>query len=114
MPRSAAEMVRGLGFAALDVRDIGLGGAEDSRIAAYAQAHGLALITRDFDFSDIRNYPPASYAGIIVLRLPDDAVASQVVEVLRSFLCQSQLLPRLPGRLAVVDAQRVRFRPGLS
>jgi predicted nuclease of predicted toxin-antitoxin system len=50
MPRTAVEGVQRLGHEAVDVREIGLGGAEDKQIAAYAQQQDLALITRDFDF----------------------------------------------------------------
>ena len=113
MPRSAVESVRRLGHEALDVRDIGLGGSDDKQIAAYAKEHGLALITRDFDFSDIRNYPPTEFGGIIVLGLPDDAVAATVVKVMESFLSQPHLLSQLPGRLAIMESWRVRFRPAL-
>ena len=114
MPRSAVGAVQRLGHEAVDVREIGLGGAEDKHIAAYAQQHDLVLITRDFDFSDIRNYPPAEFAGIIVLELPDDAVAATVVKVMESFLSQPQLLSQLAGRLAIVESWRARFRPPLS
>jgi predicted nuclease of predicted toxin-antitoxin system len=113
MPRSAAGVVQRLGHEAVDVRDIGMGGAEDQQVAAYAKQHDLALITRDFDFSDVRNYPPAEFAGIIVLELPDDAVAATVVKVMESFLSQPQLLSQLTGRLAIVESWRVRFRPTL-
>ncbi len=114
MPRSAVESVRRLGHEGLDVRDIGLGGADDKQIAAHAKEHGLALITRDFDFSDVRNYTPTEFGGIIVLGLPDDAVAATVVKVLESFLSQPHLLSQLVGRLAIVESWRVRFRPALS
>lgn len=114
MPRSAAGAVQRLGHEAVDVRDVGLGGADDAQIAAYAKEHKFALITRDFDFSDVRNYPPADYAGIIVLELPDDAIAATVVKVLESLLSQPELLAHVPGRLAIVESWRVRFRPALS
>jgi predicted nuclease of predicted toxin-antitoxin system len=55
-----------------------MGGAADSRIAAYAQQNRLVLVTRDFDFADIRNYPPRQYAGLLVLELSEDAVATFV------------------------------------
>ena len=48
-------------------------------MAAHAQRNQLALITRDFDFADIRNYPPADYARIVLVKLPDDAPTAQVV-----------------------------------
>lgn len=114
MPRSAAGAVQRLGHDAVDVRDVGLGGADDAQIAVYAKEHKLALVTRDFDFSDVRNYPPADYAGIVVLQLPDDAIAATVVKVLVSFLSQPELLAHVPGRLAIVESWRVRFRPALS
>jgi predicted nuclease of predicted toxin-antitoxin system len=114
MPRSAAGAVQRLGHEAVDVRDVGLGGADDAQIAAYAKEHSYALVTRDFDFSDVRNYPPADYTGIIVLELPDDAIAATVVKVLESLLSQPELLAHVPGRLAIVESWRVRFRPALS
>ena len=111
MPRSASAAIRRLGREAVDSRDIGLGLAADKDIANYAREHGLALVTRDFDFSDIRNYPPAAFAGIIVLELPDDAVAEVVVRVMESFISEPLLLSQIAGRLAVVGPWRVRFRP---
>jgi Domain of unknown function (DUF5615) len=59
----AAELLGRYHHEAVYVRDIGMGGAADSDIAAYAQRYRLALVTRDFDFADIRNYPPTQYAG---------------------------------------------------
>lgn len=59
MPRSAAGAIQRLGHEVMDVRDLGMGLTEDRLIADYARKHSLVIITRDFDFSDIRNYPPA-------------------------------------------------------
>jgi hypothetical protein len=69
------------------------------------------LVTRDFDFADIRNYPPANYPGIIVLRVPDDATAMQVVRYLEAFVLRQDWLAQVSGRLAIVELWRVRFRP---
>lgn len=63
MPRSAAGAVQRLGHDAVDVRDVGLGGADDAQIAAYAKEHKFTLVTRDFDFSDVRNYPAVCTSG---------------------------------------------------
>lgn len=110
LPRRAADAVRQLGHDATDVRDIGLGGADDAAIAAYAQANSLAIVTRDYDFSDIRNYPPKDYAGLVVLNLPDDAVADDVIRLIKSFVGRDDLTSQLHGRLAIVSRGRVRFR----
>lgn len=57
--------------------DVGMRDAPDDIIAAYARDHHLVLVTRDFDFSDIRNYPPSLCQGIVVLKLQEDATAKQ-------------------------------------
>jgi predicted nuclease of predicted toxin-antitoxin system len=64
-----------MGHDAVDVRDMGMRSAPDEAIAAQARQNRQILITRDFDFADIRNYPPADYAGIVVLQLSEDATA---------------------------------------
>ena len=111
MPRSAVSLLRELGYVTEDVRDILPNGADDMEVANRAKLDRAILVTRDFDFADIRNYPPKEYTGIIVLELPDDAVATQVTAALKSFLEKPDLLARLPGRLAIVESWRVRFRP---
>ena len=68
LPGECAEILRDGGFEADRVADERLTGAEDSAIAVRSQAEGRVLITLDLDFANIRAYPPAEYAGIIVLR----------------------------------------------
>lgn len=111
IPRSAASLLSGLAHEVEDVRDVLSSDATDAVVAAYAKAQQAILVTRDFDFADIRNYPPSEFAGIVVLELPDDAVAAQVNRALQSFVSKPNLLARLPGRLAIVESWRVRFRP---
>ncbi len=111
MPRSSAGLLRELGHECIDVRDVLPPGAEDKVVASYAQQHKQVLVTRDFDFADIRNYPPKDFAGIIVIEVPDDAIVTQINSVLRSFVSRPELLERLFGRLAIVESWRVRFRP---
>src|SRR6266550_540466 len=111
LPLSTATRMRSLGHEVADVREIGLRTADDNLIARHARENGFCLITRDKDFGDIRNYPPANYAGIVVLNLPDDTIAPIVARVMESFLSRKEWLDRLPGRLAIVESGRVRFRP---
>jgi predicted nuclease of predicted toxin-antitoxin system len=111
LPRSSAALLQELGHEALDVRDVLPGGIDDAAIAAHAQAQQLILVTRDFDFADIRNYPPEEYSGVVVLELSDDATAKQINRTLKSFAGNAQWPARLPGRLAIVESWRVRFRP---
>ena len=70
LPRSTATVLQEIGYEAVDVRDVGLRGASDEQIAGYAKANNLCLITADGGFANIRQYPPADYAGLVVLDLP--------------------------------------------
>ncbi len=110
LPRATGDSLRKAGHDAFDVRDIGLGDAKDYDIAAYAQIHQLCLLTGDFDFADIRNYPPHLYAGIVVLTIPRNATATFILQLVDIFLQQTAVLARLPGRLAIVEPGRVRMR----
>ena len=112
VPRSAGTVLRQLGHEATDVRDAGMRDAPDDIIAAYARDNHFVLVTRDFDFADIRNYPPSLYQGIVVLKLQEDATAKQVAALLASFAGREDWLKHLTGRLAIVEAWRVRFRAG--
>lgn len=65
MPRSTTTMLRQAGYYAEDVRDIGLRGATDEAVHAYAQAHHLTLVTADKDFANVLRFPPGTHRGII-------------------------------------------------
>lgn len=111
LPRSTAALLRSLGHDVEDVRDVLPNGADDSLVAARAQKTARVILTRDFDFASIRNYPPHDYAGIVVLEMPEDAIALQINRVIESFVQHPEFLHQLPGRLAIVKSWRVRFRP---
>jgi predicted nuclease of predicted toxin-antitoxin system len=113
LPRTVIAVVRSLGHHAEFARDIGLGSATDDQIAKHALHYRAALLTRDLDFADIRRYPPDQYSGIVVLRLPDTAVAEEIAAVLKRFLSEPGFIASLAGRLAIVEGDRVRFRPPL-
>jgi predicted nuclease of predicted toxin-antitoxin system len=110
LPRAAATLLRELGHEATDVRDAGMGDAADDTIAAYARRNRLVLITRDFDFADIRNYPPSLYEGILVLKLREHATAALVVRILQAFVRRDDWIMDLKTRLAILEDWRVRFR----
>jgi predicted nuclease of predicted toxin-antitoxin system len=113
MPRSAVSALTTIGHEVEFCRDIGMANERDEAIAAHAQQTKAILVTRDLDFADVRRYPPEQYFGIVVIRLPDDAIASDIANVLVRFAGDSDFAANLSGRLAVVDQNRVRFRPPL-
>lgn len=54
LPTDVAHLLRQVGHRASTALEQGLGGASDSERAAVCQKEGLALITLDRDFADIR------------------------------------------------------------
>jgi predicted nuclease of predicted toxin-antitoxin system len=111
LPRPTASLARDMGHEAIDVRNVGLGAAIDARVAAYAKEHRLCLLTGDFDFADIRDYPPEKYQGLVVFVFPDDANRDTILHLVKAFLEKQEILQRLPGRLAIAEPGRVRLRP---
>jgi predicted nuclease of predicted toxin-antitoxin system len=111
MPRGCLAVLKAHGHEAVYARDVGLGTSPDVEIARHALDRGLCLLTVDFDFGDIRNYPPGKYHGIVVLELATHQDAPAILRLLEAFLGQDHILERLPGRLAVVSSRQIRLRP---
>ena len=112
LPRSTKILLQQYKHEAVDVRDINLRGAKDYQIASYARTNGLCILTGDFDFSDVRNYPPSQYAGLVVLKLPKNATASLIIKIVESFLQREDLIVKLTAKLVIVEPGRVRIRRG--
>jgi predicted nuclease of predicted toxin-antitoxin system len=113
LPRSIVALVAGLGHEVEFARDAGLAAAPDAAVAERAKAQGAALVTRDMDFADVRRYPPEQFSGLVVLRLADSSRADEIARVFERFLHEPRFVSQLPGRLAIVEVDRVRFRPRL-
>jgi len=110
LPSECAGILRGGGFEADTVADERLTGAEDSVIAVRSRAEGRVLITLDLDFANIRAYPPAEYAGIVVLRLKRQDKHAVLALVRRAALVLANRAPE--GELWIVEPDRIRFRMG--
>ncbi len=110
LPRAIADVLRAAGHQATDVRDVGLGAADDGTIAEHARQAGMCLISRDGGFGDIRAYPPRDYSGIVIVDAPYRAGRQLLVDLVERLVRIPGLAEELPGRLAVADLVRVRIR----
>ncbi|MEM9185043.1 MAG: DUF5615 family PIN-like protein [Planctomycetota bacterium] len=108
LPAEAAELFRSAGHDAMTVIGQQLGGEPDPQISAVCMSEGRAIVTLDLDFADIRSYPPADYAGIIVLRLARQD-KSYVLGVLQLLMLRLRQEP-LAGKLWIVDESSIRIR----
>lgn len=110
MPRRVGSVIAAHGHHPFDVRDIGFQSATDGEIAAHAQRERLCILTRDLGFADERNYPPASYEGIVVLDLPNTASEEGITDLFSAFLTNYKDEPSLAGRLFILESEGVRVR----
>jgi predicted nuclease of predicted toxin-antitoxin system len=107
LPQEAVDLLAGLGFDAVSVRDQGLAGSLDDVVLEVCANEGRALVTLDLDFSDIRMIR-AIEAGVILLRLSsqDRESVLSVLKRLGPVLEQEQLR----HSLWIVEPNRVRVR----
>ena len=109
LPIEVRELLRQSGFDALTVSDQNLGGHPDVDVAAVCRSELRALLTFDLDFADTTRYPPAHYAGIIVLRLTRQDKL-HVVDVVTALVPHLTDEGALRGRLWIVEETRIRVR----
>lgn len=108
LPVEVAELLRAAGHDADTVHDEGLAGAPDARISAIVRDERRVLVTLDFDFADIRAYPPSEYGGIVVLWLRTherDAVIRLMARALEVLIHEP-----ISGKLWIVEEARIRVR----
>ena len=112
LPLSLVNVFNEFQLSAQHVIHAGLRGASDQKIAEYCQQKHGCLVTADYDFSDIRNYPPQNYHGLIILNPPKSATSVLVRDLVREFLKVSDIISALEGNLVLVEFGRIRVRKG--
>ena len=83
-------------------------GMTDDKLASAIQPENRALLTFDIGFGDIRRYPPARHAGIVVLRLTAQHREAQLAAAER--LCEFLEIEPLAGRLWIAEDHGIRIR----
>ena len=109
IPRSAVKELRALGIKVEHASEIGLKGAIDKEIAAYAKKQDAILITKDLEFGSLLVYPKGSHYGLIVLRVPHHLTAQHNIKILKNFL-QDIKTQNLAGKIIVLELGRYRTR----
>jgi predicted nuclease of predicted toxin-antitoxin system len=106
-PQHAAEL-RADGYDACAVAEVGLSGAPDEQIRAYAIEESRVLVTLDADFAHIIRFPTEHTPGVVRLKVhpPKEQRIRQAIR--RALLLLENT--NLAGCLAVVDENKVRIR----
>ncbi len=110
LPHSLVTLFRNYGYDAVHVIEVELRGSKDREIAYYAKREKAVIVTGDYDFSDVRNYPPSQYSGIVVIELPRNATALFIYKQFEWFLQQQHIVENLSGKLLLLEPGRIRIR----
>jgi predicted nuclease of predicted toxin-antitoxin system len=108
LPVELAELFTAAGHPAETVIGEGLGGKADEEVFSLCQAEGLVLVTLDLSFADIREHPPGTHAGIIVLRYAKQD-KNYVMNNVRGFIPRLDKEPPA-GEIWIVEETRIRIR----
>jgi predicted nuclease of predicted toxin-antitoxin system len=108
LPSEFVDILGQAGHKADTVRDEELGGKIDEIVAEFCQAEGRVLITLDRDFSDIRQYPPERYPGIIAISVRRQS-KPRLLGILQQVLAMLGSQP-IQHRLWIVEDGRIRIR----
>lgn len=85
--------------------------AKDPDVIKCAQKLKAVLITLNGDFSDIINYPPANFGGIVALQVRNHPEAlPAIVMRLLTYLREHSKAEHWAGKLFLVEAHRIRIR----
>jgi len=106
--RSHKTLLQRLGYEVDRVYDQGLSGASDETVWDRVSTEGRFFITLDLDFSDLRQYPPGTHPGILLLR-PRSKGREAVMEILTRVF-REHPPETLVGCLAVADSSLTRIR----
>jgi hypothetical protein len=102
-------VLRDAGHDVASARDEQLAGVPDDRLLSVAAAEGRLLVTFDRGFANVIQHPPNRTAGIVVIRLSEQALPRirQVAMTLAGLLTSE----RVAGRLWVLSESRLRMWP---
>lgn len=103
-----AERLRAAGHDVNTVLVQHLSGTDDVDLFRICTAEGRALVTLDFDFSQVLRFPPEKSAGIAILTAPGRMTAG-LLDMLVAQLIAGLAHYRLNGRLWIVEPGRIRL-----
>lgn len=108
LPGRARAIVAAVGVDVDTVEEEALAGADDGSVGRAAAEAGRLVITLDRGFGDVMRYPPGSHAGILVLRVDHQSVAT-VCAAVRTVI-ETYDLDSLGGCVAVYRNGALRVR----
>ncbi len=111
VPRSVNKSLRDAGHTVELLRTHLPINAKDPDVIKCAQRLKAVLITLNGDFSDIINYPPANFGGIVALQVRNhpESIPAIVMRLL-TYLREHPGPEHWVGKLFLVEAHRIRIK----
>jgi predicted nuclease of predicted toxin-antitoxin system len=109
MPRSTAEVIRAIGYEALDVRDCGLKGKSDKEVFNFAQQESAVILTGDLGFGNLFRFPIGKHDGIFITHFPNEV---STAELNKQLIKAIKLLTDndFNGNLIIFEPGKIRIR----
>ena len=112
-PLSLENLLNSKGYDTIHVKTSGLSGTKDPELFMFAQKGQRIIISRDLGWANIKNYPPNSHCGLIILRFPFEAVAMEIRQVVEQFIdCVD--ISEIVGAIVIVDKNKFRIRKSVN
>jgi predicted nuclease of predicted toxin-antitoxin system len=108
-PLSLESLLLSKGYNTIHVKTCGLSGAKDPDLFLFAQKEQRIIISRDLGWANIKNYPPYTHCGLIILRLPFESTAIEIRQVVEQFIETVDIL-EIAGSTVIVDKNKFRIR----
>jgi predicted nuclease of predicted toxin-antitoxin system len=105
---AVADLLADAGHDALTVRQQGMQGCFDDALVDHFRGESRILVSLDLDFADLRTYPPAKTAGLIILRLHSQSRRHLLATMSRLIALLDQ--EPIVARLWIVSESGVRIR----
>lgn len=109
MPRSLGKLLKNSGYEAMDIRDHGLRGADDSEIFKFAKENKAVLVSGDLGFGNIIVYPLNSHWGIVIAHFPNEMTTDEINRQLIKRFQESQESD-FKGNLVIIEPGKVRIK----
>ena len=113
LPKLLTASLANAGWQVFDVRDIGMRGFADERVAAFAKKQKAVLFSGDWGFANILKFPPQDYYGIVLCHFPNEvSVKSMSARVIKSLTGFSK--KAFDRSLIIIEPGKVRIRQKLG
>ncbi len=111
VPNFIIKSLKDLGYEVFQLKEYLLTDSPDHLVIEKAQELNSILLSLNADFTNIINYPPANYKGIIALQIRNrPETISIIMERLKNFLLVNSDMAYFNGKLIIVESHRIRIK----